>query len=145
MIRRSSNPLLRFDYHFASRQPAQKPFRHEHIVKPDMRIPRRKRVSLNLRVQHPISVGITSVEHQLDRLALQFATTDPDQRPNPRGHSMKIQRFARSERVKVSHKHVKPILMTLDAIKQRTNLARASSFVPLRKTRTQVQTEHARL
>ena len=40
--------------------------------------PRRKRVTLHVRIQHSIAIVITSVEHQLNSFALQLATTDPN-------------------------------------------------------------------
>src|SRR5687768_12192748 len=100
-----------------------------------MRIPRRKRISLLLRMQRPVPISITGIEHQLDRLALQLPTTNPDQRTNPRRHSIDVQRFSRRERVEVADQHMKPILVSLNAIKQRTDLARAPALVPLRKSR----------
>src|SRR4026208_1457474 len=35
--------------------------------------------------------------------------------------------------------------MSLDSFEQRTDLTRAPAFIPLRKTRTEMQTKHARL
>src|SRR5688572_27910794 len=40
---------------------------------------------------------------------------------------------------------MKPVLMSLDSLQQRSNLAPTPPFVPARKPRTQVQTKHSRL
>src|SRR6185369_9095706 len=40
---------------------------------------------------------------------------------------------------------MKAVLMSFDSFKQRSDLARAPPFIPLRKTRAEMQTEHTRL
>src|SRR5688572_7010454 len=109
-----------------------------------MRVPRRKRISLLVRMQRPVPISITSVEHQLDRLALQLATTNPDQRTNPRRHPIDVQRLSRRECVEIANQHMKPILVALNAIEQRADLTRAPALVPLRKSRTEMQAKHTR-
>src|SRR6185369_622946 len=88
---------------------------------------------------------VTRVEHHLNRLALQLAATDPDQRPNPCWQTIELQHFSRRERVEVSDKDMKTVLMTLDSIEQRSHLACAPPFVPLRKSRAQMQPKDSSL
>jgi len=53
-------------------------------------------------MQHPETIGITRIKHELDRLTLQLPPTDPDQRANPRRQPVHLQDFSRRERVEVS-------------------------------------------
>ena len=83
-----------------------------------MRIPRRKRVTLHIRMQHSITIVITRIEHHLDRFALKLAAADPDQRANPRRHSIDVECFSGRERVEVANQNVKPVLVSLDPIQK---------------------------
>src|SRR6185436_12735762 len=100
------------------------------VIESHMRIPRWKRISLVVRMQHAKRVVITSIKHQLDRLALQFAAANPDQRANPRRHLVHFQNFSRRKRIEVADQSMKAVLMSLDSIQQRSNLARTSAFIP---------------
>src|SRR5690242_18206448 len=115
MIRSSADRFLRLRNHFTLLQPFAKRARHEQIIQPDVRIPRRKRVALVFRMQHAKAVVVTSVEHELDRFALQLAATDPDQCFDPRGHSIKLENLTRRESVEVTDENVKAVLMPLDS------------------------------
>src|SRR6185369_15064905 len=130
MIRRRTYSFLRLCDHLTLLQAIRKRLRHEHVIESHMRIPRRKRISFVIRMQHPKSIAITGIEHELNRLTLQLAPTDPDQCANPRRHLVQFQNFSRRKRVEVTNESVKPVLMSLDSIKQRSNLARASAFIP---------------
>lgn len=110
-----------------------------------MRIPRRKRISLIICMQHTKPVAITRIKHQLNRLALQLATTDPDQRANPCRHLIQFQNFSRRKRVEVADQRVEAVLMPLDSVQQRSNLTRAPAFIPPGKSRTEMQTKNARI
>src|ERR1044072_5598442 len=145
MIRRGTDPILRLRDHLTLNQTICKHLRHKHVIEPDVWIPGRKRVSLVIRVQRAITITITGVQHQLNSLALQFATTNPDQRPNPRRQTIELQRFSGRKCIEVSNQDMKTVLMTFDPVEQRSDLARSPAFVPLRKSRAQVQPKHSSL
>src|SRR5215216_2597359 len=119
MIRRRAYPLVRLRNYLALLKPPRKRSRHKHVIKPHVRIPRRERIPLNLRIERAKTIVIPRVEHQLNRLALQLPTTDPNQRSQPRRHLMNVQSFTRRERVEVANQNVKAVLMSLNPVEER--------------------------
>ncbi len=83
-----------------------------------MRIPGGKRVSLVVRMQSAKTITITSVEHQLNSLALQLTAADPDQCSNPRRQAFEFENFSGRKGVEVAEQNMKTILMTFDTVEQ---------------------------
>src|SRR4051794_30702335 len=87
------------------------------VVEAQVRVPDGKGVTLIIRVKKAITIQIIRVEHDLNRLALDVAPAQPDERANPCGHAPHIQQLARSQRIEIPDQHMKTFLVSSDATK----------------------------
>ncbi len=117
--------------------------RHEHVVQPQVRIPNRKSVTLVVRVQRSVNVDVSRVFDVLDGIALNVATAQPDQPPNPCRHATHIEQFAGRQGVEVSDEYMKTVLISLNTFKQRLDFSYPSSFAPLGKGRAEMKAEYS--
>ena len=90
-----------------------------------------------------VAVGILFVQHHLNRVTRDVATTHPHHRADPSRHLRDLKSFAGRESIEVTGDEMKAVLVFTDPVEQEADLTCATPLTPLREPRTQVQSEDA--
>src|SRR5258705_11999987 len=80
--------------------------RHEDIVESQVRIPRRKGVSLFERMNSSIAIYISGIEHYLDRFPSNVTTAQPYQRTKTEWQQPHVEQFARGQGIEVTQQYM---------------------------------------
>src|SRR5262245_27689611 len=99
-------------------QPARESSRDKRIVKSHMGIPGRKRVATFVGMQRPESITIIGIQHELNGLALQFATAHPNRGPDPGWQAIQLQHLTRRQSIEISYQQMEAGLVSLDPLQQ---------------------------
>src|SRR5688572_3022654 len=136
----------RLSNNFAAHQTVCEDSRYKHKVHPHVWIPGGKGIAsfLLIFMKHSEAVAVTGVQHDLNGVSLQLATTDPYERSNPCRQAVQLQQLAWRQRVEVAHQHMKTMLVPFNAFQQRTNLACPPLLVPFREPGAEMKPEDPR-
>jgi hypothetical protein len=114
----------------AGAQAIREACRHERVVQPHVRAPRRERVAGDVRMQRAESVQIAAVEDRLDRPPADRPAAQPHERTQAAGQLPHVKNLPGCERVEVPDQQVRPVLMARDARQQRAQLELPAAFRP---------------
>src|SRR5215211_7953687 len=77
-----------------------------------------------------VAIYVSAIEHDLNHLASDIASTEPNHGAYPGRHFPDVKQFARRERIEIPNQGVKAFPMLFDAFKQRANLLGSPPLAP---------------
>lgn len=118
-------------------------FWREEIVQANMGTPGRKGQARLFGLQRTEDITIARVEDDLNRAPSNPAAAQPHERLEAMGQLSNVEQFAGRERVEVTREHVESMLMSFDALEERTQFLYAAPFGPGRVNGAQVHAKDA--
>ena len=88
--------------------------RKEYEIEAHVGVPGGESEALVVWVEQAVAIHIAPVEHDPDRVPVDVATAQPDERPEPRRHAPGVEQLTGGQGVEVTYEHMKASLVFLD-------------------------------